>query len=169
MVPNVDYKIVESLPSGLKWVKLLSPKSKDIECDSMGHCVANDAYETEDIYSLWDSKNRSHVTIEANDKNKTISQIKGKGNKSPVEKYIPTCVDFISKAMADGYKILGDGQFFGMIRYNHEFHFDKLEDIPEKYRDRPTLRKWFDTIYPTIIYPRQQQAISDLMKRIKIV
>lgn len=169
LVPNVDYKVVETLSSGLKWVKLISPKSKDIEGDSMGHCVANDSYETEDIYSLWDSKNRSHVTIEANDRRKTIKQIKGKGNKSPVEKYIPACVDYIVKSILDGYSILGDGQFFGMVKYNEEFYFDRVEDIPEKYRDNVKLRKWFDQIYPTIVYPRQQQAIADLMKRIKLV
>ena len=169
LVPNVDYKVVETLPSGLKWVKLISPKSKDVEGDSMGHCVANDAYETEDIYSLWDNKNRSHVTIEANDRRKTIKQIKGKGNKSPVEKYIPACVDYIVKSILDGYSILGDGQFFGMVKYNEEFYFDRVEDIPEKYRDNVKLRKWFDQIYPTIVYPRQQQAIADLMKRIKLV
>lgn len=168
LIPNVDYKVVETLSSGLKWVKLISPKSKDVEGDSMGHCVANDSYETEDIYSLWDSKNRSHVTIEANDRRKTIKQIKGKGNKSPVEKYIPACVDYIVKSILDGYSILGDGQFFGMVKYNEEFYFDRVEDIPEKYRDNVKLRKWFDQIYPTIVYPRQQQAIADLMKRIKI-
>lgn len=168
LIPNVDYKVVETLSSGLKWVKLISPKSKDVEGDSMGHCVANDSYETEDIYSLWDSKNRSHVTIEANDRRKTIKQIKGKGNKSPVEKYIPACVDYIVKSILDGYSILRDGQFFGMVKYNEEFYFDRVEDIPEKYRDNVKLRKWFDQIYPTIVYPRQQQAIADLMKRIKI-
>ena len=84
-------------------------------------------------------------------------------------KYIPACVDYIVKSILDGYSILGDGQFFGMVKYNEEFYFDRVEDIPEKYRDNVKLRKWFDQIYPTIVYPRQQQAIADLMKRIKLV
>ena len=68
-----DYKVVKQV-GGMKWVKLLTPESKDVEGEFMRHCVGGAGYENKDIYSLWDSKNRSHVTIVADDNKKTIQQ-----------------------------------------------------------------------------------------------
>jgi len=165
LVLNKDYKIIKQV-GGLKWVKLLTPLSKDVEGDFMGHCVGGAGYENKDVYSLWDSKNRSHVTIEADDNNKTIRQIKGKGNKEPVEKYQSACIDFIANAMSQGYKIVGDGENIGMVKHNNDYHFDDLSLLPEKFRDKAVFRQWVDIIYPTVIYPKQQQAIAAIAKRI---
>ena len=93
-----DYKVVKQV-GGMKWVKLLTPESKDVEGEFMGHCVGGAGYENKDIYSLWDSKNRSHVTIEADDNKQTIQQIKGKQNREPNEKYLPASIDFVANAM----------------------------------------------------------------------
>jgi hypothetical protein len=169
LVSGKDYKIIKEVGNGLKWVKLLTPLSKDVEGDFMGHCVGHVGYEKADIYSLWDSKNRSHVTIEANDKKKTISQIKGKENKEPVEKYIPASIYFVAEAMMQGYKVIGDGENVGMIKHGTDYHFDELETLPEKYRDKSVFRMWVDKIYPTEVFPKQQKAIADLQKRIVVV
>jgi len=165
MILGTDYRVVSQLGS-LKWVKLLTPRCKDVEGDYMGHCVGGETYEQKDIYSLWDNKNRSHVTIEANDTAKTIRQIKGKGNVAPVEKYIPATIDFVANAMLKGYKVVGDGENVEMVKYENEYHFDNLDVLPEKFRNKSVFRKWVDEIYPTSIYPKQQKAIADILKRI---
>ena len=160
-----DYKVIKQV-GGMKWVKLLTPESKDVEGEFMGHCVGGVNYENKDIYSLWDSKNRSHVTIEADDNKKTIQQIKGKRNREPVEKYIPISIDFVANAMLQGYKIQGDGENVGMIKHNTDYHFDDLNVLPEKFRDKAVFRQWVDKIFPTEIFPKQQKAIADIAKRI---
>ncbi len=160
-----DYKVVKQV-GGMKWVKLLTPESKDVEGEFMGHCVGGAGYENKDIYSLWDSKNRSHVTIEADDNKKTIQQIKGKQNREPNEKYLPASIDFVANAMMQGYKIQGDGENVGMIKHNSEYHFDDLNILPEKLRDKAVFRQWVDKIFPTEIFPKQQKAIADIAKRI---
>lgn len=160
-----DYKVVKQV-GGMKWVKLLTPESKDVEGEFMGHCVGGGGYENKDIYSLWDSKNRSHVTIEADDNKKTIQQIKGKQNREPNEKYLPASIDFVANAMLQGYKIQGDGENVGMIKHNTDYHFDDLNVLPEKFRDKAVFRQWVDKIFPTEIFPKQQKAIADIAKRI---
>lgn len=160
-----DYKVVKQV-GGMKWVKLLTPESKDVEGEFMGHCVGGGGYENKDIYSLWDSKNRSHVTIEADDNKKTIQQIKGKQNREPNEKYLPASIDFVANAMLQGYKIQGDGENVGMIKHNTDYHFDDLNVLPEKLRDKAVFRQWVDKIFPTEIFPKQQKAIADIAKRI---
>lgn len=165
LVLNKDYKVIKQV-GGMKWVKLLTPESKDVEGEFMGHCVGGAGYENKDIYSLWDSKNRSHVTIEADDNKKTIQQIKGKQNREPVEKYIPISIDFVANAMLQGYKIQGDGENVGMIKHNTDYHFDDLNVLPEKFRDKAVFRQWVDKIFPTEIFPKQQKAIADIAKRI---
>ena len=160
-----DYKVVKQV-GGMKWVKLLTPESKDVEGEFMGHCVGGAGYENKDIYSLWDSKNRSHVTIEADDNKKTIQQIKGKQNREPNEKYLPASIDFVANAMMQGYKIQGDGENVGMIKHNTDYHFDDLNVLPEKLRDKAVFRQWVDKIFPTEIFPKQQKAIADIAKRI---
>jgi hypothetical protein len=165
LVLNKDYKVIK--PEGqFKWVKLLTRESKDIEGEFMGHCVGTQGYENADIYSLWDNKNRSHVTIETDDSKKTIKQIKGKGNKRPVEKYLPACIEFVANAMIRGYKIVRDGENINMVFYNDEYYFDDLSILPEKYRDKSIFRKWVDIIYPTEIYPKQQKAFAAILARI---
>jgi hypothetical protein len=150
----------------MKWVKLLSPESKVVEGKFMGHCVGGPAYVNKDIYSLWDNKNRSHVTIESDDNKKTIHQIKGKSNKEPVEKYLPASIDFVANAMIQGYKVQSDGENIDMIKHNNDYHFDDLNVLPEKFRDKAVFRQWVDKIFPMEIFPKQQKAIADIAKRI---
>lgn len=169
LVDGTDYRVVSTYPGGLKWVYLLNDKAKQVEGDVMGHCVGRGGYSKADIYSLFDSKNRSHVTIEANDNNKEIKQIKGKGNRAPIDKYLPVTIEFVADRIMNGYNVIADGENIGMIKYENEFHFDDTNVLPEKYRDKTPFRKWADIIYPTKIYPNQQKAIRDIISRIKEV
>ncbi len=165
LVLNKDYKVIQQL-GVMKWVKLLTPESKDVEGKFMGNCVGQGGYDNKDIYSLWDIKNRSHVTIESDDSNKTIKQIKGKSNKEPNDKYLPISIEYIANAMMKGYKIQGDGENIGMIKHNSDYHFDDLNILPEKFRDKAVFRQWVDKIFPTEIFPKQQKVIADIAKRI---
>jgi hypothetical protein len=168
LVLNKDYKIVMNVDN-FKWVKLLTSESRKVEGDVMGHCVGGDNYENKDIYSLWDNKSRSHVTIESDDSKKQIFQIKGKSNASPADKYQSPTIEFIAQLMLKGYKVKGDGENIGMVEYDEEYYFDDLDILPEKYRTNQMFRKWSDVIYPTVVFPKQQKAIEDLRKRIVIV
>lgn len=89
------------------WWQLTSPEALESEGEVMGHCVGgydkDVASGKKRIYSLRDSKNRPHVTIEVgnekdryraySDRNATdsakwaVQQVKGKGNAAPVERY----------------------------------------------------------------------------------
>ena len=165
LVRGKDYKDIKQV-GGMKWVKLLSPESKVVEGKFMGHCVGGPAYVNKDIYSLWDNKNRSHVTVESDDNKKTIQQIKGKSNKEPADRYLPASIDFVANAMIQGYKVQSDGENIGMIKHNNDYHFDDLNVLPEKFRDKSVFREWVDKIFPMEIFPKQQKAIADIAKRI---
>jgi hypothetical protein len=81
------------------WIQLTSPQSLDYESNLMGHCVGQGGYDSNVlsgvviIYSLRDSKNEPHCTIEL--RNGKINQIKGKKNTYIVEKYRKAVVSFI--------------------------------------------------------------------------
>jgi hypothetical protein len=53
-----------------------------------------------------------------------------------------------------------------MIKHNSEYHFDDLNVLPEKFRNKEIFRTWVDKIFPTEIFPKQQKAIADIAKRI---
>lgn len=167
LIPNKDYKEVMKIGS-FKIVKLITPASKTIEGDAMGHCVGGESYGNRDIYSLWDDKNRSHVTFELNDRKKTINQIKGKQNGPPVEKYQPAAIEFVADRMLNKYKVKQDGENIEMVKHGDEYYFDNLNVLPEKYKSNPLFSIWTDKIYPLEIFPKQQKAIADIMKRIKV-
>ena len=97
-VPGEDMHHVIDYDNGA-WVELKSAKSLDIEGKLMGHCVGGYhgrvAGGATKIYSLRDNDNEPHVTIEITD-NKIV-QVKGKGNKPPVSKYVPYVKDFLNK------------------------------------------------------------------------
>lgn len=166
---NVDYKLIKDYGDGFKWVKLITPVCKDFEGEYMGHCVGGGQYEDKDIYSLWDKNNRSHITIETDDSAGEIKQIKGKQNRAPVEKYKKYAIDFVAQLVADNYDVTRDGENVDMVKHGEQYYFDDLSVLPEKYRNNANIKKWVDQIYPTVVYPKQQKAIADLIARIREV
>ena len=76
-----------------------------LEGNRMGHCVGgytnNIKHGDSEIYSLRNDKDESFVTIEVQfnqeNENYEVIQIKGKGNKEPVEKYKPFIMQWIIK------------------------------------------------------------------------
>lgn len=165
---NKDYSVVAKIGS-FSVVRLLTPESTTVEGEVMGHCVGGEDYGSGNIYSIWDSENRSHVTIETDEKKKAIFQIKGKQNKAPAKKYQSVSVEFVASLMLNKYKVKSDGENIGMVKHNNDYHFDDIDILPKKYQTLPLFRQWVDIIYPTEIYPKQQQVINNIIKRIKIV
>ena len=153
-----DFKVV--FKSGkLKWVQLLNRKACEYEGPAMGHCIGKpenaETYnpKKDDFFSLYDELNEPHVTIETVKADKTIRQIKGKANKSPVEAYLPITRAFVDRLIADGYKLEGDGENIGYREHEGEYHnpdSDKWKKIDTEII-QPRIKKLFDSIYARIV------------------
>ena len=96
-----NVKTVFKFSDEYSFVKLVHPHSFRREGLLMGHCVgsyANEAYDTNmEIYSLRDSKNEPHCTIEFSPKIRHIDQVKGKANKAVVPKYHEYVIEFLNQ------------------------------------------------------------------------
>jgi hypothetical protein len=129
-----EYKtndVVHSFGNGYKMVRIAhdSGDKKDVdfdlklEGDKMGNCIGKvhcqkilSAEET--IYSLRDSKNEPHVSINIFKKDNKIDEIKGRGNKPPADKYESLVVPWIIETFkpvqyfdSEGGKILKSKYF----------------------------------------------------------
>jgi acetyltransferase-like isoleucine patch superfamily enzyme len=98
-----DVKLIKKYPNGMFWVRLLTKQALEREGKLMGHCVGGycDYVISEQIiiYSLRDTSNNPHVTIEQREN--TIYQIKGHSNKEVVPKYHKYVIDFINSGNYD--------------------------------------------------------------------
>lgn len=94
-------EIALDFKDGFTVKSLLNEKALKREGNLMGHCVGGENYcrmvrhNAGKIYSLRDASNQPHATMEVKDKE--VKQLRGKGNKPIVEKYIGYVVDFLSK------------------------------------------------------------------------
>jgi len=99
---GTDYNILKEFGDGFFWAELISRNATMAEGQKMGHCVGGESYwrGIQDgrikIISLRDPNGDPHATIEYDIGSKTIKQIKGKGNRGVVAKYIDHVLDFIS-------------------------------------------------------------------------
>ena len=92
-MPEEGTTIVHTFSSGYTWRQLTTEQALANESNHMGHCVGNLGFGylnrvqrgQIEIYSLRDSRNVPHVTIEK--AGSKIAQIKGKGNSAVAEKY----------------------------------------------------------------------------------
>jgi hypothetical protein len=89
---------------GYRWVELTTQAALDYEGNGMGHCVRSYGGRVERgecrIFSLRDSSNEPHVTIEISDNE--MKQIQGKQNKPPIEKYWGATVEFLNYGLDKG-------------------------------------------------------------------
>lgn len=117
-----DVEIVREYPNKFSFVRLLSRQALFREGTLMHHCTKKEEnlyFEniqngTLDIYSLRDTKNRPHCTIEVNDN--LINQIKGYNNGPILKKYIPFLKDFIQHPIKGGhYAALNDLNLAGIV------------------------------------------------------
>lgn len=112
---------VMKLSNGFKWMKLTTATALNREGKLMGHCVGSYAKQVENnvtqIYSLWDSSNQPHCTIEI--KNEEIVEIKGKQNQPVVERYWPYVHQFVFNSKLGVNK--DEMQNIGLIFANDEW------------------------------------------------
>lgn len=92
-------KVIRRYPSGYYWMDLQTNNSRD-ESQAMGHCGRDGRATT--LISLRDEKGEPHVTIAYNADKKTITQVKGKENKKPVEKYMQYVMEFLKDLAKNG-------------------------------------------------------------------
>jgi len=120
---------VMKFPGGERIVKVTSAQALNREGKLMGHCVGGYCEQVEsggtEIYSVRDKENDPHVTIEVKKGTRSIHQIKGKGNRPPISKYVPFVLDFINKTDFD---IRGDESNVGLLRIGDKLY--SINDIP---------------------------------------
>ena len=135
LIPNhelkegADYKVFHRIKKNWKWVELLTPKAYELEGEQMGHCVGNYNPAEQRIISLWDHKEKSHVTIEI--WRNEVCQIKGKENKAPDIKYVTIVSDFAEILLSKGIPIVCDGQNIGWLSYNPNKVLKEVKQIPD--------------------------------------
>ena len=142
-----DIKTVQKFSDGSRIVKLLSQKSLDEEGRLMGHCLTSEYKNSH--FSLRDSKGYPHVTMEL-DSNKTIHQIKGKENKSPVSKYVPYIIDFIEKNNLNVSS--EDARNIGFVKWDDKYY-------------NPSGNLW-KQIYQDEIIPKQNKVFKEIKSKI---
>jgi hypothetical protein len=94
-----DVQTVKELSGGMRWVRILTKLSLDREGKEMHHCLDQGHFNPDDdtqYYSLRDSRNKPHATIEFGEGIRFISQIKGYGNGPIEDEYLDACRDFIN-------------------------------------------------------------------------
>ena len=84
-----DIEVVYDFCDGFRFVKLIGQRAYEREGALMRHCVASYYGRDASIYSLRDTQNNPHCTIEENE------QIKGKGNGDIHPKYVDYVVRFL--------------------------------------------------------------------------
>lgn len=92
---NDDIELELELGGGFRIVKLMTDTAYKREGTLMSHCLGG--YEVDcntSIYSLRDSKNMPHATIEVEKSDDEIRQVKGKGNGKISTKYIDFLLSF---------------------------------------------------------------------------
>ena len=116
-------KFEMDLPGGMKAYRLTTPEALDFESEYMGHCVGKGSYDdglikgTLEIYSIRDKNGEPHATIEV--KKGKVYQCKGKGNKTPVSRYLPAVQHFVE---AKDYDIKCDSKNVGLIRVDGKYY-----------------------------------------------
>jgi hypothetical protein len=97
-----DETLHMELADGFSVVRMLTSEALDRESNAMQHCVGLGAYDhylrenRRGLFSLRDSSNRPHATIELDMVNKQICQLSGKQNRLPIAKYLQLLAPFIA-------------------------------------------------------------------------
>ncbi len=124
-------QLVMELPDGMKVYRLMTAQALDFESEYMGHCVGKGAYDANvvngsvQIYSVRDQDGQPHATLEV--RHDEVYQCKGKGNRTPVQKYIPAIQAFIESR---NFEIVGDMKNVGLIKQDGKYY--SVWDLPKR-------------------------------------
>ena len=126
-----DTEVVLDFGDGFKIVKLVGENAYKREGFLMSHCVADYFGRDVEIYSLRDSKNMPHCTIEKD------QQIKGKGNGD----IHPNYIDYVVKFLEHTGMTVGDSEMKHLGYVNIESVKDEIDTskaFKEKYLPKNT-------------------------------
>jgi len=114
-----------------KWVKVFGKNSLNREGNLMNHCVGSYYNKVSKgdtiIFSLRDSNNRPHVTIELT--NNRIEQIKGKNNE-PALKYIKYIVDFLEEEYVS-FRSINNNELKQYCLIDSDYGLIDLNNLPK--------------------------------------
>lgn len=131
-------KIIHEYPDGYKWVNVYGLFSLDRESTLMQNCVRQffpNVYKKEmAIYSLRDPNNRPHCTLAID--HHIVTEIRGKNNKCPKEKYVKYVEDFLNKKYVR-YKGIShiDLMDAGLLYQDKKIY--SFYDLPENFVAKP--------------------------------
>ena len=123
-------KFIMDLPNGMKAYQLITSQALDFEGKYMGHCIGQGSYDkfvsdgSIKIYSIRDSNGEPHATLEV--RGQDVYQCKGKGNRTPVQRYIPTVQGFVE---AQELEIKHDLKNVGLIKQDGKYY--SIYDLPD--------------------------------------
>ena len=121
-------QFIMDLPNGMRAYQLMTPQALDFESEYMGHCVGRGGYDKDvtngsvKIYSIRDNNGEPHATLEVRGQN--VFQCKGKGNKTPVQRYIPAVQHFVEAQKL----IKHDMKNIGLIKQDGKYY--SIYDLP---------------------------------------
>lgn len=148
-----DVKVLHEWDNGYRMLSLLTQQALAREGKIMGHCVGSEQQNyisrvragTMEVWSLRDAKNQPHATIEYQTKEKSIKQIKGKGNTGVVAKYVPYLKKFfdlpkiktrVTNFDTDDLLMCGileqDGVWYDLLNLPENFTVDGDLDLSNK-------------------------------------
>lgn len=120
---NDGVQVIHEYPNGYRWVQVISKSALLQEGKEMQNCIRD--FNTGTIFSLRNEKNKPHVNIEL--KSTTITQIKGRQNKPPIEKYHKYILSFFNDKLISFYDINQTDLFKMGLVYNG-IKVEKLDD-----------------------------------------
>ena len=137
------------------WVQLTTKEDCAEEGLSMGHCIGGDGHApriadgTYKAFSMRDSNNQPHITIEIDPKGRII-EFKGKENKIPNEKYLPYAFEFLLKEI-NLWTEITDKTFFNFLSNSFKLLPDDIKSIYSSYIEKFIKNgKKFDLSNPSI-------------------
>jgi hypothetical protein len=126
--PENGTEIVISYPDGWSWRKILGKDAMIREGEIMGHCVGRLGYYEQviraktAIVSLRDAQNVPHVTIEIDERQSAVRQIRGKQNQAVIDKYLPRVADFLKSRQWESIAFDGASPIANEVAYYHLVH-----------------------------------------------
>ena len=128
-IEDEDGELIMEFPDGFYWIDLQTKRSEQ-EGESMGHCGNTNKGTT--IISLRRDR-YPYVTVAYDEDDKIITQIKGRGNKKPVERYHKYVVDLIIELEVEKFKSEYDRSSDLLPEDLSEELYEKLEDANPSY------------------------------------
>ena len=130
--------VLKTYPDGYTWRELTGKEALNREGKEMGHCVGSYFARVQEgtrILSLRDPKNEPHCTIEITPGGR-VAQIKGKANKSVVEKYRGYVQDLLDTDLKENQVNVDELRNIGIIDIDgNRLRVSDIRDNPQILED----------------------------------